>query len=293
MSDHDDATDHLAAARNYLAIADDGFALKFEDPRTSASEADAAGAKTRLALQLAEQHRAVAEAIWLSMPGKIEVAPDPEQQTRARIAKDVAAHDAVQVRPSTDPEPDGGEGDLWTTGDGWYLYAVDAAVTPHSPGQGYQFARRWLLIRHYAQFLRWRDANGPQPWPMTWPDLAGLHGGDDVVLRRPTAEERATFYGPEPDPAPEDTQAHRVEAFVADQANRLRTDDNGFMTTARFPLGAFTSREGTALDELGHDDMRALMDELARRLPSEQGQPEQAAGRPWRSPGGAGQWREG
>lgn len=123
---------------------------------------------------------------------------------RAQVKADAAEHAAVTLRPGTDPEPDGSEGDLWTFAepdDGagqWFWYAVNGHA---SPNPGDQHAERWLLVQHYAQVLRWQGEQRTKPLPHTWDEIGRDAGPVDgeAVLRRPTAAERTRFYGPEPD----------------------------------------------------------------------------------------------
>lgn len=123
------------------------------------------------------------------LPRPFRLAPDPAADVRAAVQADVAEHEAATFRPGIDPEPPE-EGVLLTTGDGWFAYAVFPLERD---------IQRWLLIRRYAQALRWLSA-GTRPFAMTWEGLDGtLEYAEHAPPRRPTAEERAAFYGPEPD----------------------------------------------------------------------------------------------
>lgn len=127
------------------------------------------------------------------LPRPFRLAPDPAADVRAAVQADVAEHEAATFRPGIDPEPPE-EGVLLTTGDGWFAYAVFPLERD---------IQRWLIIRHYAQALRWLSA-GTRPFAMTWEGLDGtLEYAEHAPPRYPTDVERTAFYGPEPDPTAE------------------------------------------------------------------------------------------
>lgn len=240
MSDEDPVRRHLDAAETWLANAE-GYRAKIAElePETAPGDGyefrvsaarDQSGALLTSAIQIAELHRAMAQTINDLTPQRyvLDSTIDVERAVREQITAENAdyvaamekrlgeqlkaddeAFQAVTLRPGADPEPEA-EGELWTTGDGWFYYAVDT-IPPMLPGMAEK--PRWLLARHYAQVLRWSSEQGTKPMAYTWSEVAGhsSEGGSvflrptaerEVILRRPTAEERTAFYGPEPDPTP-------------------------------------------------------------------------------------------
>ena len=136
---------------------------------------------------------------------EVKAEPSPDEvaaKIRAQVKADEGAHQAATLRPGIDPEPEEA-GALWTFAEPdqaageWFWYAVSKA--PDWPD-------RWLMVQHYAQVLRWQNAQGTKPTPNTWEEI-GHDTLGETVLRRPTDAERAAFYGPEPDAAPTPPEA--------------------------------------------------------------------------------------
>lgn len=226
----DPVREHLDKAENWLALAEGNrgeLASLHEGTRTYTEAEDAQrwyfATMLESAKDLAELHRAMAQTIndltpqrfatssevWARVRAQVEAdnADDVKTMGEAlaeKIRSDAAEFDAQTLRPGADPEPEA-EGELWTTRDGWFYYAVDR-IPPMLPGMVEK--PRWLLARHYAQVLRWSSEQGAKPMPLTWSELGPMALTDKEVgtLRRPTAEERAAFYGPEPDPTPEEVR---------------------------------------------------------------------------------------
>jgi hypothetical protein len=208
---HLDAETWLANAEEYRAE------LAELEPETTPSEGyafrvtavrDQSGVLLSSAIQLAELHRAMARIYWDVTPQRYALAKEPEARSaeevqrlvREQLKADDDAHQGETLRPGADPEPVA-EGELWTTGNGWFYYSVSAipAAEAAGPGAGYVEKPRWLLVRHYAQVLRWSSEQGTKPLAYTWSEVADHSSEGGSELRRPTAEERAAFYGPEPD----------------------------------------------------------------------------------------------
>lgn len=222
----DPVREHLDKAENWLALAEGnrGELVRLHKGTGTYTEVEDAqrwyfATMLESAKDLAELHRAMAQTINDLTPQRyvLDSMIDVERAVREQIAAENAdyvaamekrlaaqlkaddeAHQAVTLRPGADPEPEA-EGELWTTGDGWFYYAVASFRTPDDSE-----APRWLLVRHYAQVLRWSSEQGAKPMPLTWSEVGKSRapGEREVILRRPTAEERAAFYGPEPDPTP-------------------------------------------------------------------------------------------
>lgn len=215
------AAEHLDAAENYLVIAEDAnnaitglHAIRHAPVQIGEGEDEPApdwyDRKQAMsdafenAAQLGELHRRMAETIW-RQPRELTVFPSMDEMSehiRAKMAEDEAEYQGARLRPGIDPEP-AEDGALWTIGDGWFYYATEPANGTLAPA--YTEAPRWLLVRHYAQFLRWKDEKGYRPIPARWREVGDSvrHDGvEHTTFRRPTAEERTTFFGPEPDPTP-------------------------------------------------------------------------------------------
>ena len=221
---------------------------------------------------------------------EVKAEPSPDEvaaKIREQVKADEAAHQAATLRPGADPEPPE-EGALWTSSGGeWFVYSV-GAIPPQEaagPGAGYVEKNRWLSVQHYTEVLRWQAA-GSRSLPCLWGDLpdAGYR-----TLRRPTAEERVAFYGPEPDPQPAVEEMHERTTTIPLTKECGHPGMCDCPDTASTPqvadLWAFTTREGTALAELDPEELRALHNTIARHLPVVEGR---------QAPrGGAAQWREG
>lgn len=181
-----------------------------------------------------------------------------------QLQADDEAHQAVTIRPGVDPEPEA-EGELWTDDGQRFAYAVHQLNGP-----GVYYPQRWLIVEHYAQVLRWQNSLEPKSSLETWEGLDGKIGWSDATpLRRPTAEERAVFYGPEPDPQPAIEELHeRTTTIPPEGPVRFDATVEAFSDEALIVMREAVSRE------------------QARRIAG----PGMAAAKPWRSPGGAGQW---
>lgn len=296
--------EHLTAAANWLALAEEAATALTEmhDERekihAKPEEGDDLAAleekfyrlrgryddQLEHAGLLAREHRKMALARW-SLPSEVtravraavthegpsgvgcfspaEDAPDPMARMRERLAADVEQHQSTMIQPWKDPEPES-EGDLWSVGDGWFYFSVNARAG----------TARWLLIRHYAQYLRWRDETGTKPQPSHWrPGVAQdtSERGEPVVLARPTPAERTAFYGPEPDlpgALAEIARAHgkaidgRTELIPGSYAEQRRLEDARLRAEDNAPpiaLDAFTNRTGTSLDDLGDRELEQLI----------------------------------
>lgn len=212
------ADEHMSLAQGYLAAAEKLRAeLVATDPTDEPFDDRIVARITRVrntsstllysAIDLANAHRAMAVALRDSVPQRIEMRSpfDPDETDRAireQLAADTEAHQSVTHAPGIDPEPEGSEGDLWTTDGEWFWYAV----ANHGSDE------RWIQARYYAHILTWQAA-GTRPTPLRWEELRNedLTGEPDMILRRPTADERSRFYGPEPDPKPVDDRVARFE----------------------------------------------------------------------------------
>jgi hypothetical protein len=89
----DPVREHLAAAENYLAIAEEGFQRLYEEPPAVIREDTfrGTGAKMRTALQLAEQHRKMAETYWNTYPPqRWSQAPSPSPSDLEAMKQAVA-----------------------------------------------------------------------------------------------------------------------------------------------------------------------------------------------------------
>lgn len=244
------------------------------------------------------EFRAWAEA-QIGVP-KVKTPDEVATEIREQVKADVEAHQAETLRPGIDPEPPE-DGALWTADGEYFAFAVFPLE---------RVIQRWLIIRRYTEFLSWQTAPEPKPSPATWEGLDGKIGyADDAPLRRPTAAERAAFYGPEPEPTAEDnaptppehacgqfwgnpipsmvSTCERCGASAAAHLQRGLRNLNGEVPTSaarqdRTPISAATLQTLTEdkLDEI----VRAVDREWARRA---QVRPER------RSRGGAAQWREG
>lgn len=236
----------------------------YEYQRKVSLTAQADGRQLFGGTELEDTERAVREQIKAENADYVAAM---EKSLGEQLKADDEAFQAVTLRPGADPEPEA-EGELWTTGDGWFYYAVDT-IPPMLPGMVEK--PRWLLARHYAQVLRWSSEQGMRPMPDTWSEVGESLTDGDVcqTLRRPTAEERAAFYGPEPDPQPAIEETHERTTTIPP----IRLDE-------------FTNQQGTSLAYLADKELESLInsvtDECARR--------QRDNGTPWRSPGGAGQW---
>lgn len=209
------ADEHMSLAQGYLAAAEKLRAeLVATDPTDEPFDDRIVARITRVrntsstllysAIDLANAHRAMAVALRDSVPQRIEMRSpfDPDETDRAireQLAADTEAHQSVTHAPGIDPEPEGSEGDLWTTDGEWFWYAV----ANHGSDE------RWIQARYYAHILTWQAA-GTRPTPLRWEELRNedLTGEPDMILRRPTADERSRFYGPEPDPQSAITEQH-------------------------------------------------------------------------------------
>lgn len=207
--------DYLSAAANWLELAEEALDERAE--RLTELNIRMAGAcgtyqyRQRYAAVPLRYTAAVSAPDWIGggVPavcgkcsgrhvGECATPADPADAVRAAAKADADARSGEPIAPGVDPEPVE-EGTLLTSGGGWFYFSVNVR-----PG-----TERWLLVRHYAQFLRWKHERGTKPMAATWSevaaDIAEEHGvapGEAYsVLRRPTAAERAEFYGPEPDPA--------------------------------------------------------------------------------------------
>lgn len=219
------ADEHLSVAQGYLAAAEKLRAeLVATDPTDEPFDDRIVARITRVrntsstllysAIDLANAHRAMAVALRDSVPQRIEMRSpfDPDETDRAireQLAADTEAHQSVTHAPGIDPEPEGSEGDLWTTDGEWFWYAV----ANHGSDE------RWIQARYYAHILTWQAA-GTRPTPLRWEELRNedLTGEPDMILRRPNAEERARFYGPEPDPQPAVMEQHERTTTIPDNA---------------------------------------------------------------------------
>jgi len=139
---------------------------------------------------------------------EVKAEPSPDEvaaKIREQVKADEAAHQAATLLPGVDPEPPE-EGALWTDDGRRFAYAVFPLGAEDSD---VYHPFRWLIVKSYAEVLRWQSGNVRHPTPATWEGLDGKIGwADDMPLRRPTAEERAAFYGPEPDPQPAIEETH-------------------------------------------------------------------------------------
>jgi hypothetical protein len=344
---NDPVREHLDKAENWLVLAEGNrseLVSLHEGTGTYTEVEDAQRWYFAIMLEsakdLAELHRAMAQTYWDCTPQRVALdtatpnaarlaalrqalaekigPPRTEAEVsdaiRAAAAADVAEHAAVTLRPGTDPEPEGSEGDLWTFAEPdkaagqWFWYAVNGHASPH-PGD--QHADRWLMVRHYAQVLRWQGEQGTKSIPWTWPELTRGRGTEEppVLLRRPTAEERTRFFGPEPDDAPTPPK-HVCSQFDSGDSgvNPIKATDLcdrcGASAYAHAGKADNASPEGPIRfdatveafsDEAVAEMARAVRREQAKRglLGIEMDLPP-AAVNPWRSPrGGAAQWREG
>jgi hypothetical protein len=182
--------EHLTAAENYLVMAEDGFTRLLVEPPAVIREDTLRGtqAKMRVALQLAELHRVMAQTYADSIPQRYAMmAPAGMAEMRdaitAQLKEDQAAYDAVRLT-AKDPEPESTPGDLW----------IDDGM-PAIFRYLYRLAGGWMWVDSHAEALRSRSIG--EPW------ATALDGG--YVVRRPTQEEREAFYAPPADdtPAPE------------------------------------------------------------------------------------------
>ena len=293
----DPVRDHLDKAENWLALAEGNrseLVSLHEGTGTYTQVEDAQrwyfSTMMESAKDLAELHRAMAqtindltpqryavgptlhsipapdiEALREALAEKIDPPPSPDEvaeKIREQVAADEAEHQATTLRPGVDPEPPS-EGELLTTGDGWFFYAVSKA--PDWPN-------RWLMAQHYAQMLRWSSERGAKPTPLTWSKLAYVRapGEHEVVLRRPTDAERAAFYGPEPDPQPAIEETHERTTTIPDDGESVTP--------------GWVHVDGTGLDQLNAVELRMLHEKVGRLIPVREGR---------QAPRGAAtQWRE-
>jgi hypothetical protein len=89
----DPVREHFVAAENYLAIAEEGFQRLYEEPPAVIREDTFRGtnAKMRTALQLAEQYREMAVAIWNTTPQRVAVSTDPPSAADIEAMKQALA----------------------------------------------------------------------------------------------------------------------------------------------------------------------------------------------------------
>lgn len=178
---------------------------------------------------------------WLAPAQPYRLAKTPDEvaaEIREHVQAYVEAHQAETLRPGIDPEPPE-DGALWTADGEYFAFAAFPLERE---------IQRWLIIRRYTEALRWHN-DYPNNFITadTWEGLDGKIGyADDAPLRRPTAAERAAFYGPEPDPTADNTLTPPEAASVTD-------------------LWAFTDQAGTAVAELDNDQLGAF-DYAIRRL---------------------------
>lgn len=369
--------DYLAHAAEWLVVTEKAYVV-WQDPRCTGQDRTDARATVTAAGRLTELNIRMAEACaryqtWrgftdfkarAAMPAP--AAEDMEAKIREQLAADDAAHQSFYLRPGVDDEPPAA-GELWTFAEPddaageWFWYALDDIPEDESAlGKGYARKNRWLFVQHYAQVLRWQSekvGGGTIPIPHTWGEI-GHDTDGDTVLRRPTADERAQFYGPEPDLTPE--QIHEAmgqidgsskgdqwitrpvpdgdgglidaSASVADIAaqpyprypqvgpfndpepsvlTHVMCPKCGFVGRGLYPgerdhrtakndplcpgcarppepapgtLGEFTDRAGTSLAELRGEELRALQEAIARRIPVVEGRQAPAHTRPGRGP---------
>jgi len=212
----DPVRDHLDKAENWLELAEGnrGELVSLHEGTGTYTEAEDTqrwyfAIMLESAKDLAELHRAMAQTIYDLTPQRIVVsAPTPAdmdnlaERIREQVAADEVEHQAATLRPGVDPEPPG-DGELWTDDGERFAFSVNSLA----PGAD---VHRWMIIDHYAEFLRWRDQNERRA-THTWEGLDGKIGwADEMPLRRPTAAERTAFYGPEPDPVPAPGHTGRV-----------------------------------------------------------------------------------
>jgi hypothetical protein len=153
---------------------------------------------------------------------------------------------------------------------------------------------RWLLVRHYAQALRWSSEQGTKPMPSTWSEVGadvaeelGLPREAYGTLRRPTAEERAAFYGPEPDPQPAIEETHERTTTIppATLGEAFRTPYDAATESPEGPV-RFDATVAAFSDDAVEEMYQAVKRERTRRAytaPEDRQTPR----------GGAAQWREG
>jgi len=292
-----DADDHIAEADEYLLVAK-RYLAKAEQVREEVTSGTVRGLEARIrfemARDLAREHREMAEALRNSpVTTKVQVAAPTPADVDAmaaaiteQLAADTAAHQAVTLRPGVDDAPPEA-GALWTFAEPddcageWFWYALTDALE-NQP-------QRWLMVRHYAQVLRWYSEQGTKPIPHTWGEI-GHDTDGTTVLRRPTAEERARFYGPEPDPAPSTGERWVTRPVPDGQGGLIDASAAQPAPHAWFPSDPTTM--DAWLRGLEPGQLRRLHDEVARAIPVAEGRQrprdERQSSRP-----GAEQWREG
>jgi hypothetical protein len=171
--------DHMTAAENFLAIAEDEFTRFHEQPSDDGSTP--LSAKLDDAVALAELHRKMAET-YASAPCMLteldttqRPAADATRAVREQLAADLA-RERDEVLTAESPEPESSPGDLW----------IDTEREPKQFRYLYRLGEHdWLWCNHHAEALA---ATSASPWHTALDGVA--------AVRRPTDSERAAFYAP-------------------------------------------------------------------------------------------------